>query len=292
MTAPVQVTGLRKRFDKTIALDGIDLDLGPGVVGLLGPNGSGKSTLLRILGTVLAPDAGRLQLLGQDPATSTGRLAVRRQLGYLPQEPGLYPGFTAFDLVDYVAVLKELTDRDRRRDEVRRVLEAVGLTDVMHKKVRKLSGGTRHRVAIAAALLGAPPLLVLDEPGEGLDPEHRLQLRSVLSDAGRTGTVVVSTHQTSEVAALCRNVVVLLGGRVRFTGTPAELASRAEGRVWLAERPDPHALTSWVTADGLTRNIGEPPAQAELVAPTLDDGYLLVAGTTAPDTRLGAGRAS
>ena len=291
MSATVKVSGVTKRFDRTTALDGVDLDLGPGVVGLLGPNGSGKSTLLRILGTVLAPDAGHVELLGHDPATSSGRLAVRRQLGYLPQEPGLYPGFTAFDLVDYVAVLKELTDRDQRREEVRRVLGMVGLTDVMHKKVRKLSGGTRHRVAIAAALLGAPPLLVLDEPGEGLDPEHRLQLRSVLSDAGRTGTVVVSTHQTAEVAALCRDVVVLLGGHVRFTGTPAELSAQAEGRVWLADRPDPRALTSWVTAEGSTRNIGDPPPQADLVAPTLDDGYLLVVNAVA-EARLGASRPS
>lgn len=291
MTATIEVSGLCKRFERTTALDEVDLDLGPGVVGLLGPNGSGKSTLLRILGTVLAPDAGHVRLLGHDPTTSSGRLAVRRRLGYLPQEPGLYPGFTAFDLVDYVAVLKELTDRDRRREEVRRVLEAVGLTDVMHKKVRKLSGGTRHRVAIAAALLGAPPLLVLDEPGEGLDPEHRLQLRSVLSDAGRTGTVVVSTHQTTEVAALCREVVVLLRGRVRFTGTPAALAAQAEGRVWLADRPDPRALTSWVTAEGATRNIGVPPPQADLVPPTLDDGYLLVAHADA-DGRLSASRSS
>ena len=291
MSATIRVSGLRKRFDRTTALHGVNLDLGPGVVGLLGPNGSGKSTLLRILGTVPAPDAGSMELLGHDPSTAPGRLAVRRQLGYLPQEPGLYPGFTAFDLVDYVAVLKELTDRDRRREEVRQVLDAVGLTDVMHKKVRKLSGGTRHRVAIAAALLGAPRLLVLDEPGEGLDPEHRLQLRSVLSDAGRMGTVVVSTHQTTEVAALCREVVVLLGGHVRFTGTPSELAAQAEGKVWLAERPDPRALTSWVTAEGASRNIGEPPPQADLVPPTLDDGYLLVANAAA-EAPLGVSRRS
>ena len=292
MNVPIQISGLSKRFDRMTAIDDIDLDLGPGVVGLLGPNGAGKSTLLRILGTVLEPDAGQLRILGHDPCTSAGRLAVRRQLGYLPQEPGLYPGFTAFDLVDYVAVLKEMTEPQRRRDEVRRVLAAVGLTDVMHKKIRKLSGGTRHRVAIAAALLGSPPLLVLDEPGEGLDPEHRLQLRSVLSDAGRTGTVVVSTHQTSEVAALCRHVVVLLDGRVRFTGTPAELAAQAAGRVWLSERTDPSALTSWITSEGLTRNIGNPPPNAELVGPTLDDGYLLVANAASSGAPTSVGRSS
>ena len=151
------------------------------MIGLLGPNGAGKTTLLRMIATVLAPDAGDLRLLGLDPANADERLEIRRRLGYLPQSPGLYPGFTPFDLVDYVAVLKEHTDRAWRREETRRVLESVGLQDVMHKKIRALSGGMKQRVALAAAMIGGPDLLVLDEPATGLDPDQRLQLRSLLS---------------------------------------------------------------------------------------------------------------
>jgi ABC-2 type transport system ATP-binding protein len=273
LTATIAAEDLVKGFGSTRAVDGVSLSAGRGVIGLLGPNGAGKTTLLRMLATVLAPDAGRLRLLGLDPNRPSERLEIRRRLGYLPQAPGLYPGFTPFDLVDYVAVLKEHTDRDWRRQETRRVLESVGLLDVMHKKIRTLSGGMRQRVALAAAMLGSPDLLVLDEPATGLDPDQRLQLRSLLS---QSGTVLMSTHNVAEVSALCQCVYVMFSGRVRFAGTPAELAALAEGRVWEDDCQDARAIRSWVTATGVFRHLGEPPAGAEVVAPTLDDGYLLL----------------
>ncbi|MFP5336523.1 MAG: ABC transporter ATP-binding protein [Actinomycetes bacterium] len=273
----VHVQDLVKRYRGTHAVDGVSLTVGHGVIGLLGPNGAGKTTLLRMVATVLAPDSGRLRLLGLDPALPGDRLEIRRRLGYLPQSPALYRGFTPFDLVDYVAVLKEHTDRRWRQEHTRRVLEDVGLTDVMHRKIRTLSGGMRQRVALAAALLGDPDLLVLDEPATGLDPEQRLQLRSVLSRAADDGTVLLSTHNTAEVAALCQRVYVMLAGRVRFTGPPAELAAVAAGRVWEDDRRDPSALRSWATSHGTYRHLGDPPAGADLVDPTVDDGYLLVA---------------
>ena len=273
LTRAIEVEELTKGYGATRAVDGVSLSAPRGVVGLLGPNGAGKTTLLRMLATVLAPDSGKLCLLGLDPSRPDERLELRRRLGYLPQSPGLYPGFTPFDLVDYVAVLKEHTDRDWRVHETRRVLESVGLTDVMHKKIRALSGGMKQRVALAAAMLGDPDLLVLDEPATGLDPDQRLQLRSLLS---QSSTVVMSTHNVSEVSALCQNVYVMFGGRLRFSGTPAELASLAEGRVWEDDRQDPQAIRSWVTATGAFRHLGEPPAGAQVVAPTLDDGYLLL----------------
>lgn len=276
-TAGVVGTGLTKRYRGTVAVDGVDLEVSGGVVGLLGPNGAGKSTVLRMAATVLAPDSGSLSLLGLDPSHHDERVEIRRRLGYLPQDPGLYPGFTPFDLVDYVAVLKELTAPGRRRDEVRRVLEEVDLADVMHKKIRKLSGGMRQRVALAAAMVGRPDLLVLDEPASGLDPEQRLRLRSLLSAAP---TVLMSTHDTSEVAALCHRVVVLLAGMVVFDGTPGDLAELARGRVWEDDRQDPDAFRSWQTAEGAWRHLGEPPPAAGLVDPTLDDGYLLLARGT------------
>jgi ABC-2 type transport system ATP-binding protein len=179
MTAVV-MEGVTKRFRRSRAVAGADFAAGPGVTGLLGPNGAGKTTLLRIMATVLAPDSGRLRLLGHDPATPSGRLAIRRHLGYLPQEPGFHRGMTVFEFVDYVAILKEMTDRRARHDEVRRVLDLVGLTTVTGKQIRTVSGGMRRRVALAQALLGDPDLVILDEPTAGLDPELRLRFRELV----------------------------------------------------------------------------------------------------------------
>jgi ABC-2 type transport system ATP-binding protein len=276
--APViQLSSVTKRYGSTSAVDELTWSGGRGVIGLLGPNGAGKSTLLRMLATVLAQDDGEIRVFGLDPAVPDERLAIRRRLGYLPQEAGLYRNFTAYDLVDYVAVLKEMTDRAARRDEVRRVLDDVGLTDDMHRRIRTLSGGMQRRVALAAALLGHPDLVVLDEPSAGLDPDQRLRLRTVLSDVGRSGTVLLSTHQTDEVAAFCQRVLVLDRGRLLFDGTPRDLANRAADRVWISDAPDADAVRSWVTGDGDVRNIGMPPPGAMVVDPTLDDGYLLLA---------------
>ncbi len=272
----IEARGLTKTYRRAVAVDDVDLDLDAGVTGLLGPNGAGKSTLLAILATVLHPDSGAFSLLGLDPGRAGERLQIRRRLGYLPQTPGLYNGFTASDLVDYVAVLKEMTDRRSRRAEVRRVLELVGLTSVAHNKIRTLSGGTRQRVALAAVLLGHPDLLLLDEPAAGLDPDHRLTLRSVLTDIGRSATVFLSTHHTSDVAAMCQRVVVMDSGRIRFVGRPADLAEVAAGRVWLDDDAHPGALRSWATPEGDVRNLGDPPAGATLAEPSIDDGYLLM----------------
>ena len=274
--AGVRVSGLRKSFGGVRAVRDVELDLVGGVVGLLGPNGAGKSTLLRMLATVLAPDAGRVRLLGLDPQVPAQRLEIRRRLGFLPQSPGLYGGFTVVQMVDYVAILKEQTDPAARRRDVTRALEAVGLADVMHRRIRTLSGGMRQRVALATALLGTPHLLVLDEPANGLDPEQRLELRSLLSDTAQRGTVVFSTHNTSEVAALCQRVVVMREGGILYDGTPQTLRDSANGRVWEADAPDADATRTWMTAEGRYRHVGVPPIGAEHVAPTLEDGYLWV----------------
>ncbi len=276
MELTVRTTALAKRFGQTTALDGVDVELGAGVVGLLGPNGAGKTTLLRILATVMAPDRGDLELLGHRPDTASGRLEIRRRLGYLPQEPGFHRHFTAFEFVDYVAILKEWGVRRERHDEVRRVLALVGLEDRMGTRIRDLSGGMRRRVAIAQSLLGAPDLLLLDEPTAGLDPEQRLRFRELLGTAAPGATVVLSTHQTDDVAALCQQVLVLLAGRVHFMGRAADLAARAHERVWVSTERQPGAALAWVTAEGSVRHIGTPPVGATPVEPTVEDGYLLL----------------
>ncbi len=276
MAGSVVVEGVTRSFRGHAAVAGVDLCAGSGVTGLLGPNGAGKTTLLRILATVLAPDRGRLRLLGHDPGTPAGRLAIRRRLGYLPQEPGFHRGMTVFDFIDYVAILKEMTDRRARHDEVRRVIELVGLAQVSGKRIRALSGGMRRRVGLAQALLGDPDLVILDEPTAGLDPEQRLRFREIVSRIGEGRTVILSTHQTEDVAAVCQTVVVLHEGRCLFTGTPAGLIEQAAGRVWLDSTRGPDARVAWRNGDGLMRNVGDPPADAQLVAPTLEDAYLLL----------------
>jgi ABC-2 type transport system ATP-binding protein len=231
--------------------------------------------------TVLAPDRGRIRLLGWDPSVADERLAIRRRLGYMPQEPGFHRSFTAFEFVDYVAILKEMTDRAARHDEVRRVLDLVGLDNVRDRKIKALSGGMRRRVALAQALLGDPDLLVLDEPTAGLDPEQRLRFREIVSERAGDRTVLLSTHQTEDVAALCPRVVVMLDGSALFDGTPRELTAVADGRVWVAAERSAAARLSWRSPDGSHRNIGDAPAGAELAAPTLEDGYLLLVGERA-----------
>jgi ABC-2 type transport system ATP-binding protein len=158
------------------------------------------------------------------------------------------------------------------------VLELVDLDDVMHKKLKKLSGGMRRRVVIAQALLGQPELLVLDEPTVGLDPEQRLRFRELVSRIGEQQTVVLSTHQTEDVAALCHRVVVVDHGRIHFDGTATALAQRAAGRVWTSTHADPAARVSWRTGTGEHRLIGDPPAGSTLIEPTIEDAYLLLVG--------------
>ncbi|MFI6291316.1 ABC transporter ATP-binding protein [Nonomuraea sp. NPDC050790] len=277
----IHINGLTKTYGARRALDALDLTLGSGVTGLLGPNGAGKTTLLRCLATTLAPDAGTLDAFGLDPSVRGQRTALRRRLGYLPQNPGAYPHFTAFDLVDYVAILKELTDRAHRHAEVRRVLAEVDLTGQAETKVRRLSGGMRQRLALAQALLGEPDLLILDEPTVGLDPEQRMMFRALVSRLGESRTVVLSTHQTEDVAALCERVVVMREGRAVFDGTPGRLAAVADGRVWLSREPPSGAELFWKTADGRYRTLGPPPPASVAAPPGVEDGYLMLLGQAA-----------
>ena len=281
MSSTIVAEGVAKRYGSTTVLDAVDVAADGGITGLLGPNGAGKTTLLRIIATVLQPDGGRVRVFGLDPADRDERREIRRRLGYQPQEPGFFQAFTVAAFLDYVAILKEITPREHRRREVRRVIELVDLGAVASRKIRKLSGGMRRRVALAQALLGRPQLLILDEPTAGLDPEQRLRFREVVSQVAAEHTVLLSTHQTDDVAAVCDRVVVLHEGRNRFVGTPAELGMLAAGRVWLGDGPAAGTQLAWRTGTGQYRMLGHPPDGANLVAPTLEDGYLLLVGRAA-----------
>jgi ABC-2 type transport system ATP-binding protein len=282
------LSDVTKRYGRTAALDQVTLELTSGITGLLGPNGAGKTTLLRILATALAADHGDVRVLGEDPAASPGRLAIRRSLGYLPQEAGFPRGFTTFGFVDYIAILKEWSEKAARHAEVRRVLDLADLAAVAPKRVHALSGGQRRRVLLAQALLGDPDLLVLDEPTTGLDPEQRARLRDILGEAGQAATILISTHQTEDVAALCERVIVLDEGRVHFDGTVHDLVRAADGRVWMAAERHPGARHAWRTGTGRWRNVGDPPPEAEAVEPSVEDAYLLLVGDRARAAEMAA----
>jgi ABC-2 type transport system ATP-binding protein len=221
----VEITDLTRRFGRHQAVDGVNLQAGPGVFGLLGPNGAGKTTLLRMMATVIPPTTGRLRLLDRDPGAYGPRREVRRRLGYLPQSLGYYPGFTVAEFVEYFALLKEMPAADVP-GAVATAIERVDLGARARAKLRTLSGGMLRRVGIAQAIVNEPELLLLDEPTAGLDPEQRVHFRALLRELGQQATVVVSTHLVEDVGAACSQVALMDQGKVVFQGTPAELTAR------------------------------------------------------------------
>ncbi|MFC1437621.1 ATP-binding cassette domain-containing protein [Streptacidiphilus sp. N1-10] len=225
----IEITDLTRRFGAVQAVAGVDLQVGPGVFGLLGPNGAGKTSLLRMMATAVPPSSGRLRLLDRDPGRYGPRREIRRRLGYLPQNPGYYPGFTVAEYVEYFALLKEVPPA-RTRAAVATAIDRVELGDRRKARLRTLSGGMLRRVGIAQAIVNEPELLLLDEPTAGLDPEQRVTFRSLLRDLGQRATVVVSTHLVEDVAAACARVALMDRGRIVFHGTPDGLAASGDGQ--------------------------------------------------------------
>lgn len=279
MNSPIAVLrDVSKTYGSTRALRSTDLDLYSGVIGLLGPNGAGKSTLIRLLATSLSTSTGSIEVAGHEVTGSLKeRTAARRVLGYLPQEVGLPQRMTGFAFLDYIAVLKEWSNTPVRHAEVRRVLELVGLGDRGSKRISALSGGQRRRLALAQALMGSPSLVVLDEPTTGLDPEQRASLRGILSEQARTSAVLLATHQTEDVSALCDRVIVLDTGAICFDGTVRELIATAAGQVWVGAEANPGAFAAWRTGTGEMRSVGGRPGRdSRAVEPATEDAYLLL----------------
>lgn len=276
MVTTATLTDVSKSFAQTIALRSTNLELRRGVIGLLGPNAAGKSTLVGLLATALVPSTGTITVAGH---AVTGRHAdrtqARRHIGYLPQELRFPSGMTAFGFLDYLAVLKEWRTTEARHAEVRRVLSAVQLDDRAAMKVPKLSGGQRRRLGIAQALIGTPDLLLLDEPTTGLDPEQRASLRELLS--GLDATVLIATHQTEDISALCDRVLVIDAGTIHFDGSVADLVSTARDQVHVGPEPNAGAVTSWRTGTGAVHSVGGTPQHGAIpTEPTVEDAYLLL----------------
>jgi ABC-2 type transport system ATP-binding protein len=218
----------------TRALKGVTLDIPRGMFGLLGPNGSGKSTLMRTLATLQDADQGQATL------ESSGRVidllaehdAVRRMLGYLPQDFGVYPKVSAVDMLDHLANLKGFAARGERRSLVESLLRQVNLWDARKKSLGSFSGGMKQRFGIAQALIGSPELIIVDEPTAGLDPEERLRFHNLLAEIGENVVVILSTHIVQDVSELCGHMAVIHKGEVLLCGAPQELLALVEGKVW------------------------------------------------------------
>jgi ABC-2 type transport system ATP-binding protein len=280
----LHIENLSKQYPNgTRALQNVSLSIPQGMFGLLGPNGAGKSTLMRTLATLQEADSGRAALGEIDVLRQKD--AVRRVLGYLPQEFGLYPKVSAQDLLTHFAVLKGITNAKERRDVVQALLQQTNLYEHRKQALGSYSGGMKQRFGIAQALLGNPRLIIVDEPTAGLDPEERVRFHNLLSAIGQNIIVILSTHIVSDVTDLCRSMAIIHEGRVRVTGNPSELVAELEGRLWrksighdeVADYRQRFQMISMRLFGGQTLvhvlSAAQPEAGFEPVAPDLEDFY-------------------
>jgi len=320
----LHITGLSKTYANGVhALDDVTLTIPTGMFGLLGPNGAGKSTLMRTLATLQDADHGSAQLTGWSPSSGEyaerspegiraglgaarrsaldprpthtinvlrDKDAVRRVLGYLPQDFGVYPKVSAEEMLDHLARLKGLTNKAERAEVVAGLLRQTNLFDVRKKALGGFSGGMRQRFGIAQALLGNPQLIIVDEPTAGLDPEERTRFHNLLVEIGEEVIVLLSTHIVSDVSDLCPNLAIMNRGRVLVTGTPQQLIAALAGRVWstsvaraeVAAVREGHAVISTRLYTGQTQihviSDGPPGPGFDAVEATLEDAYFAAIG--------------
>jgi ABC-type multidrug transport system ATPase subunit len=284
MPFALTITGLSKTYPNGVqALNGVSLSIPTGMFGLLGPNGAGKSTLMRTLATLQDADAGSARM--GDIDILRDKAAVRRTLGYLPQDFGVYPKVSAEELLDHLARLKGLTNRRERAETVATLLQQTNLSDVRRKALGGFSGGMRQRFGIAQALLGNPRLIIVDEPTAGLDPEERVRFHNLLAEIGENVIVILSTHIVSDVSDLCGRMAIINKGRVLLTGSPLELTHTLDGRVWqkAIERADldaaksayPVISTRLLAGRTLVNVVSDaaPGPGFDAIEPTLEDVY-------------------
>lgn len=282
MKLTIEHVGKRYGRDKW-GLRDFNLELTPGIWGLLGPNGAGKSSLMRVLATITQPSEGKVLWNGQDIARQPNPL--RKVLGYLPQDFGVYPNLNALEFLQYLAAIKGLEQRSASR-RIEELLQVVNLSNVCKRPLGSYSGGMKQRIGIAQALLNDPELLIVDEPTVGLDPEERARFRNLLSDLSGNRIVILSTHIVSDVEAAASAIVIMNQGVLLRHTTPESLLQSVEGRVWewvipsslLATTRQRYLVSSMTRRnDGIRLRIVQPQApsdQAKQVSPCLEDAYL------------------
>jgi ABC-2 type transport system ATP-binding protein len=291
----VEISGLRKVYQGGItALHGLDLTIPAGIFGLLGPNGSGKTTLMRILATLLEPTSGEARVGGHDVRRE--KAAVRELLGYMPEEFGFYPNLTAYEMLDYLALLCRINDQKERRSRVERALQRVNLEQVAGQRVGTFSSGMKRRLGIAQAILNNPRVLIMDEPTSGLDPEERVRLRNLLAELAGDRVVILSTHIVNDIASIGQRLAILRHGRCLFSGRLSDLLQPLRGRTWIIDieedelsriRQDFEVTGVFRSATGmqvrlLSDTMSHPRGYA--TEPALDDAYVALMKRDAAQT--------
>ena len=283
----ISVTQLSKRYPGgKLALKNIDMDIPKGLFGLLGPNGAGKTTLMRILVTLLKPSSGHVKV--NDLDIRKNRKEIRRQIGYLPQDFSVFAKLTVWEFMDYSACLNGILSKNQRRDRIDLLLETVGLFEARDRLTGKLSGGMKRRLGIAQTLIGDPPLLVVDEPTVGLDPEERIRFRNLLTDLSTQDRIILlSTHIVGDISSTCETIALMDLGRIIFHGVPSDLVDSARGKVWTISTgyedldgwKERFPVISTVPSENgyELRIVAENPDTSDAVPaePNLEDAYIL-----------------
>lgn len=279
----LKIENLTKQYKNKIALDNLTVEFPKGVTGLLGPNGAGKSTLMRILSTVDTPSKGSVTFNGNDITKHPNDL--RRVLGYLPQDFGVYPNMSASEFLEYMAAMKGLSMKSAKV-RINELLDILNLTSAGKRHLGGFSGGMKQRVGIAQALLNDPKILIVDEPTVGLDPDERIRFRNLLASLAADRTIILSTHIVSDIESIAPNLVVMNEGRLIAAASPEKLMTQAHGKVWnaIVDVNELEALQQkYIVSNSMQRSDGihvrivsteQPRLGANLVEPSLEDAYL------------------
>lgn len=282
----IEIRDLSKRYKKNskYSLCNVNMDIPNGIFGLIGENGAGKTTLLRILTTQLHYDKGSIVVQGKE--LSDDAHEVRKSLGYLPQNIELFENLTTFEMLDYIATLKNIAPKEKRTKEIKNIISLVNLDNKIDSKIKYLSGGMKQRIGIAQSLLGNPKLVILDEPTVGLDPSERLRLRNIIMEVGKKSTVILSTHIISDIAMMCENVAIMGQGSVLFAGEINKLLKLVENKIFVMNTPENQKLDSdlydriiSITRKGKNlevRYVSDVDEKNNKAVPTLEDAYFYV----------------
>ncbi|RXM73449.1 ABC transporter ATP-binding protein [Clostridium tetani] len=285
----ISIKNVNKTYNKKKVLNNINLEIGNGMFGLLGHNGAGKTTLMKIITTLITPDkGGKIEICGQD--IKENKMNIRKIIGFLPQEFNIYPQMSAYEFLDYIALLNNIHNKNVRDELICNTLSKVNLLDHKNGEVGQFSGGMKRRLGIAQAIIKNPSILVVDEPTAGLDPEERIKFRTMLVELSEDRIVILSTHIVEDISASCEKLALLLSGELKFVGTPDEFIKNTEGYVWekiITDNKDLIGLKNKYSIISIKRTCGTSTVRflgnskdvsslsnVNSVYPNLEDAYL------------------
>lgn len=285
----ISIKNVNKTYNKKKVLNNINLEIGNGMFGLLGHNGAGKTTLMKIITTLITPDkGGKIEICGQD--IKENKMNIRKIIGFLPQEFNIYPQMSAYEFLDYIALLNNIYNKNVRYELIYNTLSKVNLLEYKNGKVGQFSGGMKRRLGIAQAIIKNPSILVVDEPTAGLDPEERIKFRTMLVELSEDRIVILSTHIVEDISASCEKLALLLSGELKFVGTPDEFIKNTEGYVWekiITDNKDLIGLKNKYSIISIKRTCGTSTVRflgnskdvsslsnVNSVYPNLEDAYL------------------